>query len=173
MTRSRIPQATSPRLAPIVLAFTLLAGVALGGCARGITPEPDLAQLEQEVSAVETAFAATMARRDLRAFEDFIAEDAVFFSGPEPLRGKKAVTDYWRRFYTDPAAPFAWKPETVRVLATGGLAISTGPVTDAAGQLVSTYTSIWRREDSGRWRIIFDKGDDVCRCAVAPGAAAP
>ena len=169
MTRSRIRPATSARLA---VAMVIAAGVTLAGlagCMQGVTPpERDLAQLEKEVADTEIAFAATMARRDLRAFEEFVAADAVFFSGPAPLRGKAAITEYWRRFYTDTAAPFAWKPETVRVLATGALAISTGPVTDAAGQQVSTYTSIWRREDSGRWLIVFDKGNDVCRCAAAP-----
>jgi len=171
MTRSRIRPATSARLAVAmtiaIAASATLAGLA--GCMQGAAPpERDVAQLEKEVADTETAFAATMARRDLRAFEEFVAADAVFFSGPAPLRGKAAITDYWRRFYTDTAAPFAWKPETVRVLATGELAISTGPVTDAAGQQVSTFTSIWRREDSGRWLIVFDKGNDVCRCAAAP-----
>ena len=167
MTRSRIRPATSMRLAVVITACVTLAGLA--GCMRGAAPpERDVAQLENEVADTEIAFAATMARRDLQAFEEFVAADAVFFSGPAPLRGKAAITDYWRRFYSDTAAPFAWKPETVRVLATGELAISTGPVTDATGQQVSTYTSIWRREGSGHWLIVFDKGNDVCRCAAAP-----
>ncbi|MEP7312343.1 MAG: nuclear transport factor 2 family protein [Pseudomonadota bacterium] len=166
MTQSRILPA-SAGLPTRLIACAALA--VLAGCAASSqsNPHADIAKLEAEVAATETAFAATMARRDFTAFADFIAQDAVFFSGPEPLRGKAAVTGWWRRFYTDAAAPFTWKPETVRVLESGGLAISTGPVTDGTGQLVSTYTSVWRRED-GRWRIIFDRGNDVCRCAAAP-----
>jgi ketosteroid isomerase-like protein len=31
-------------------------------------------------------------------------------------------------------------------------------VRDPAGTLIGTFTSIWRRETDGSWRIIFDKG---------------
>jgi hypothetical protein len=53
-------------------------------------------------------------------------------------------------------------PEDVEVLDSGTLAISTGPVRDPKGALFATFTSIWRLEDSGKWRIIFDKGNQVC-----------
>ena len=43
----------------------------------------------------------------------------------------------------------------------GTLALSTGPVRDPAGSVVATFTSIWRRE-AGRWRIVFDKGNEAC-----------
>jgi ketosteroid isomerase-like protein len=48
----------------------------------------------------------------------------------------------------------------------GKLALSTGPVSDAAGKQVGTYTSIWRREPSGEWRLIFDRGCPVCDCPI-------
>jgi hypothetical protein len=54
------------------------------------------------------------------------------------------------------------------VLASGTLAISSGPVRDPSGKLVATFTSIWRQEAPGVWRIIFDKGNDVCDCPKAP-----
>lgn len=51
------------------------------------------------------------------------------------------------------------------VLDSGTLALSTGPVRDPKGKLVATYTSIWRLEAPGTWRIVFDKGNDACDCA--------
>ena len=33
------------------------------------------------------------------------------------------------------------------------------------GKPVATFTSIWRLEAPGTWRIVFDKGNDVCDCA--------
>ena len=123
---------------------------------------PELAK--QQVAATERAFAKTMADRDLKAFASFVAEDTVFFSGPKPLHGKQAVVDYWARFYTAATAPFSWAPDEVEVLDSGNLAISSGPVRNPQGKLVSRFTSIWRLEAPGQWRIIFDKGSEVCDC---------
>jgi ketosteroid isomerase-like protein len=55
-------------------------------------------------------------------------------------------------------APFSWRPETVEVLESGTLALSSGPVFDAAGQPIGAFNSIWRLEADGRWRVVFDKG---------------
>jgi len=72
------------------------------------------------------------------------------------------VADWWKRYYEGPDAPFSWEPEDVEVLDSGTLALSSGPVRDAKGALIATFTSIWRLEDSGKWRIIFDKGNQAC-----------
>jgi len=109
-----------------------------------------------------------MADRNHAAFVTFLAPDTIFFSGAKALRGSKTVADAWKRFYEGPSAPFSWKPETVEVLDSGTLALSSGPVFDPAGKNVATFTSIWRMEAPGTWRIVFDKGNDVCDCAKAP-----
>ena len=46
------------------------------------------------------------------------------------------------------------------MLESGHLAFSSGPVFDADGKRVDTFNSVWRLEDDGKWRIIFDKGCD-------------
>jgi hypothetical protein len=35
-------------------------------------------------------------------------------------------------------------------------------VHDPGGKLVGTFTSIWRREEPGVWRVVFDSGCQVC-----------
>lgn len=122
---------------------------------------------QQQVAATERAFAKTMADRDLTAFARFISEEAVFVSGAKSLRGRQQVIDGWRKLYDGPSAPFSWEPETVEVLASGRLALSSGPVHDAAGKLIGKFTSIWRLEAPNTWRIVFDSGCEVCaRCAA-------
>jgi ketosteroid isomerase-like protein len=136
------------------------------------TPSDDMsttqaqgADLKREVIETERAFAKTMADRDHAAFTTFVSEEAVFFSGPgdAPLRGKRAVAERWARFYEKPQAPFSWEPDQVEVLDSGRLALSSGPVRDPQGKLIARFTSIWRRESPGTWRIVFDKGSEVCR----------
>ena len=124
----------------------------------------DLSELKRQVSDTEKAFAKTMAQRDHTAFSNFLSEEAVFYSGPGVLHGKQEVAQYWKRFYEKPIAPFSWEPKEVEVLVSGSLAISSGPVYDPSGKFVATFTSIWRLEAPNTWRIIFDKGNDVCDC---------
>ncbi|AMO24228.1 hypothetical protein GCM10027034_15700 [Ramlibacter solisilvae] len=135
------------------------------GCAAP-PAKPDAARAREQVIASEQAFARTMAERDLRAFGSFLSDEAVFFSGGKALRGRQEVLAFWSRFYAAPQAPFSWAPEEVEVLDSGTLALSSGPVHDAKGKLIGRFSSIWRQEAPGQWRIIFDKGSDVCDCGA-------
>ena len=151
-------------------AALFLTCLALAGCtAMSLTPsapaKPDPSAAREQVMATERAFARTMADRDLQAFSGFLSEEAVFFSGPTPLRGKVAVTDFWSRFYDGPQAPFSWEPDEVEVLDSGTLALSSGPVKDPAGTVFARFTSIWRLEAPGQWRIVFDRGNPVAPAA--------
>jgi ketosteroid isomerase-like protein len=141
----------------------LICATVLTACAVPATR--DTARAEREVADTERAFAKTMADRDFPAFKSFLSDDAIFFSGPTPLRGKQRVADAWQRFFEKTGAPFSWQPEQVQVLDSGELALSTGPVRDADGKLFATFTSIWRREAPSQWRIVFDKGAEICDCA--------
>ena len=111
-----------------------------------------------QVWAAESAFARTMADRDLSRFSDYLAEEAVFFAGTTTLRGKSEVFEGWARLFAGPDAPFSWEPDQVEVLSSGGLALSTGPVRDPTGNVIGRFNSIWRLEASGQWRVVFDKG---------------
>jgi len=125
---------------------------------------PITKELRTTVEETERAFADTMARRDFEKFKSFISEDAIFFSGTTPLRGRQQIADAWEGFFKDPIAPFSWEPGHVEVLDSGSLAWSTGPVFDSEGKKVATFNSVWQLDASHQWRIIFDKGNDVCNC---------
>jgi ketosteroid isomerase-like protein len=132
----------------------------LAGCMTAPRTPQDLTQLREQVRGTELAFAKTMADRDHSGFASFLSEETVFFS-PQATHGKQAVAQAWARFYEGPVAPFSWRPEEVEVLASGQLAISSGPVFNPAGKQIGQFMSVWRLEAPGTWRIIFDKG---CNC---------
>jgi ketosteroid isomerase-like protein len=143
-----------------------LAGMILGVLSASVAAAaPTNEALKQQVADVERAFAATMKARDLQAFGEFLSEETVFFSGPVPLHGKAAVLGFWKKFYDKPQAPFSWEPKEVEVLKSGTLAISSGPVYDPSGKHFANFSSIWRLEAPGKWRIVFDKGWEQCECA--------
>jgi ketosteroid isomerase-like protein len=141
----------------IILTFSVLLTLCTGSAY-----EAGSVDLQAQVEEVERAFAKTLADRDHAAFTALLSEEAVFISGTTVLRGKQAVAEQWEAYFTGPKAPFSWAPETVTVLDSGKLALSSGPVWDSEGNRVMTYSSIWRREKRGVWRIIFDKGERYC-----------
>jgi ketosteroid isomerase-like protein len=112
----------------------------------------------EQVFAAERSFAKAMADRNLQAFSSHISEEAIFFTGKEPLRGKAAVVGGWSRFFDGATPPFSWAPDQVEVLPSGSLALSTGLVRDPAGKVIARFNSVWRQEAPGTWRVIFDKG---------------
>jgi len=117
---------------------------------------PESAQ--EQVFAAERAFARSMADRSLPAFSGHLADEAVFFTGAVPYRGKAEVVAGWTRFFEGAAAPFSWEPDRVEVLQSGALALSTGLVRDPGGKVIGRFNSVWRQEAPGVWRVVFDKG---------------
>ena len=115
-------------------------------------------------SATSRPKCATPSARSRRPwpFGGYVAEEGVFFGGKGPLRGRAAVVQAWTRFFEGKEAPFSWEPETVEVLPSGNLALTAGPVRDPKGTLIGTFSTVWRLETDGRWRVIFDRGCDVC-----------
>ncbi len=144
-------------------------GLMLGATAElAAADESGDAALTASLRAAEEAFAKTMADRDHAAFTAFLDPEAVFFARAGELRGRDAVAAAWQRHFTASTAPFSWRPETVAVLDSGALGLSSGPVFDPGGQRVGTFNSVWRRQPDGSWRIIFDNGCPECECPPAP-----
>jgi ketosteroid isomerase-like protein len=140
-----------------LLKKTLALAVLIVGTAAPLRAETN-AELREQVRARERGFAKTMADRDHAAFQTFLADEAVFFGPAGATHGKAAVAADWKPLFEKPAAPFSWDPETVEVLDSGTLAISSGPVKRPDGTRTGTFNSIWRREKDGQWRVVFDKG---------------
>jgi ketosteroid isomerase-like protein len=134
--------------------------------AASATAAESLTELAEQVRATEIAFAKSLAERDVKKFTSMIAPDVIWLAD-KPLRGPDEVLTRWSKFFEGPTPPFSWAPELVEVQDGGRLALTTGPVFDPSGKRVATFTSIWRREASGEWKIIFDRGCPVCDCSPA------
>jgi ketosteroid isomerase-like protein len=139
-----------------------LAALAIVSVAAVANDSTSYADLEQEVRATEAAFAKTMADRDVDAFARFLDEETVFFTHDATLRGRRAVVEAWSRFFQGESAPFSWEPEAVAVLDSGTLGLTSGPVFDPEGNRIGTFNSVWRRDDDGAWKIVFDRGCPDC-----------
>jgi ketosteroid isomerase-like protein len=165
MTRQNRRPPQVARLSPLVAAaLALLAACAAGPKTRSPAPPPVAAAPptpQQQVFATETAFAKSMADRDFSMFVRFLSQDAVFFSSSGVERGVAQIAEAWQPLFKEKVAPFSWAPDAVEVLPSGDLALSTGVVV-VNGKVVGRFNSVWRREGSKTWRIVFDKGERVC-----------
>jgi len=145
-----------------VLAVLITSLSLLSACATGHAPHRAAgAGAEEAVRSAELAFAKAMADRDFDAFASHLSAEAIFFDGSKTRHGAAEVSAAWKPLFRDPKAPFSWAPDHVEVLASGDLALSTGPVI-VDGQVIGRFNSVWRLEAPHTWRIVFDKGESVC-----------
>ena len=122
------------------------------------------ADLADEVRCREIGFSRAAERQDLEAFRSFIDEDARFISS-SVLRGPDAITAAWNVYFQAGGPTIKWRPQVVEVLDNGRLALSRGPyrvaAVDDSGKPVEqwgTFNSVWRVNDDGQWRVVFDAG---------------
>jgi ketosteroid isomerase-like protein len=187
----RIPLPDPRRARRLVLAAALaVAAAAVGQTARGSetppahpaaspapspaaspAPDPGLPTNDAERSlwASEQAFADSFAARDPEKFASFLDEQAIFL-GRRRLHGKAEVREVWAKMMTTgPAPPFSWRP--TRAMVAGDVGMTSGPVYDPQGKWVGAFTSVWRRQPDGSWKIVLDGGApcEDPRQPAAPG----
>jgi ketosteroid isomerase-like protein len=156
-------------IALIIGASALLTSCADGGKTRvntgtrpALAPEKHHAPtVTEQVRGAELAFAKTMADRDFDAFVRFLSRDAIFFSQAGVEHGVAEIAASWQPLFKDKVAPFSWTPDAVEVLGSGDLALSTGVVL-VGGKVVGRFNSVWRLESGHAWRVVFDKGEQIC-----------
>ena len=129
-----------------------------------IIAAPALADLTDDVRCREIGFSKTVETQDAAAFRSFIDADARFV-GNSVRHGPDAVAEAWSNFFAEIGPTIKWRPQIVEVLENGTLALSRGPyrLTDTdeegnEGEYWGTFNSVWRLNDDGKWRVVFDAG---------------
>lgn len=139
----------------VVLMMVFVSSV-LNGCSS--TTDKPASEIAQTVKNREIAFAKTMTDRDVKAFQRFISPEAIFFNGNTPVVGNAVIVEAWKPWFEEEEAPFSWRPDVIEVLESGHLALTSGPVTGPSGEDFGRFNSIWRLDEDGQWRVVFDKG---------------
>ncbi len=132
----------------------------------GIAPAA-LANPADDVRCREIGFSKSIEARDMNAFRSFIDADARFVGG-SISRGPDEVVAAWSVFASEGGPRIVWRPQIIEVLDDGTLALSRGPyrytARDESGvetDLWGTFNSIWRLQDDGSWKVVFDAGNSA------------
>jgi ketosteroid isomerase-like protein len=145
--------------------------IMLAGCA-GAGPSVS----SDSLLLAERAFATQAAREGVRAsFLANFADDGIAFE-PAPVR----LRETWeaRPAAKDPkAVQLAWEPAFAAIAASGDLGFTTGPfelsLAGGAGPPEhGIYTSVWRRDSGGTWKVVLDAGVGT-PMAIPVGALLP
>ena len=122
------------------------------------------ADLVQDVRCREISFSKSVEQNDVEAFRSHIDTDARFV-GTGVLRGVDEIAEGWSVFFNEGLPAIKWRPQIVEVLDNGELALSRGlyisTSKNAEGDKVvnwGTFNSVWRLNDDGEWRVVFDAG---------------
>ncbi len=117
-----------------------------------------------EVRCREIGFSLAAEARDAERFASFIDADARFV-GNSVLHGTEAIVEAWQVFFSADGPSIKWRPQFVEVLEDGTLALTRGPyrviAIDESGdrsESWGTFNSVWRKQDDGSWKVVFDAG---------------
>jgi ketosteroid isomerase-like protein len=125
------------------------------------------AKLDADECAVwqrELTFAQSFEKHDAKAFAAHLHPGAVFSAGTNaPIRGRDAVIKDWAPLVEGKEIRLRWRPDVVNIGGDRGIAISRGPYVledirpDAKVKFrVGQFTSIWVKQPSGEWQVLFD-----------------
>ncbi len=151
------------RLFQTALALTTIACVA---CTDA--PEIDPATERESLMQADRDFAVDTAARGGDGWADWFAEDGVMFPREGRVRGREAIRERMLPVFTPENPRLIWEPESAVVAASGDLGYTVGhwrmlPVgSDDTAEALRTgsYVSIWRKDSSGKWRVVLDIGND-------------
>lgn len=151
----------------------LIALMSLGACVsapRLEAPAPNSSV--DPVVAAERAFAADAAQRGwAAAFRSYAAADATTLS-PDPVDAHEQLA----QIEGDGETTLDWRPAYAGISRGGDFGFTTGPfLFRGRDGIAGHYFTVWRRQQDGSWKWIFDAGTSVRDPgpAVAPDASIP
>ncbi|MGD9900545.1 MAG: DUF4440 domain-containing protein [Calditrichaceae bacterium] len=127
----------------------------LGGCVS----EPDHSSELTNLVMTERKFAAASVEKGTNeAFLDFIADESVIFR-PHPVNGKT-----WLQEHRSSKGLLTWRPVNAAISSSADLGYTTGPWEyrtsgdDSLPAAYGQYVTIWKKQNDGSWKFIFDIG---------------
>ena len=116
---------------------------------------------ESEIRALDQAWLAAIAAKDVEAIVKLYAKDGVLMPHAPPASGPEAIGKVWSEFLALPGFMLTFRPVRVEVAKAGDLAIDMGTYLLAfesgQGEVrdMGKYVVVWRKTD-GAWKVLAD-----------------
>ena len=111
-----------------------------------------------ELEAADRAFAADTAKRGVEGWVDAFDPEGSMMRGDGDKIGREALAEQMRPILT--SGRLAWAPAMSG--SNGKLGFTAGKATFTAAQggerRLTSYVTIWRKQDAGTWKVLFETG---------------
>lgn len=127
--------------------------------------ESPIRTIPEILKETDRAFSKLSSEKGMnQAFETYIADNGVVLRNNSfPIVGKDAVIS---RHFSRPDSTFrlTWEPMYADIAESGDLGYTYGTylVSSIGGDSlgVGTYISIWKKQEDGSWKFVFDAGNE-------------
>jgi len=165
LTECLTPGLTRALLHAGLLAIATLAGYGTSRAASAELPAP----LDSDVLTADREFAAQAQESGIHAaYNRYLAENAVLFR-PLPVPARE-----WLGSHEPASGRLEWSPAVAENACDGSLAVTLGTWTytarDSKSPESGQYLTVWRRSESGDWRIVLDQS--ISLATMPPGKSA-
>jgi len=123
---------------------------------------------KEELIATDHAFSQLSSEKGMQyAFLEYAAEEVVMLRKNKlPMMGKNALIENFRTF-SDTGFILTWEPLFADLAQSGELGYTYGVYTSVSNgsdgttsERKGTYISIWKKDDSGKWKFVLDSGNE-------------
>lgn len=152
------------RILFLVLVFVLAGAIILATrSVSTMAATANVARFEQELKDADLKFARETAARRLEGWMDFFADDAATIQNGKVITGKAALRDFYKEIFAGKNFTLTWKPTKAEAAKDGSLGYTYGDYEAREGESIShgMYTTVWRRDGSGQWKVVLDLGSSA------------
>jgi ketosteroid isomerase-like protein len=153
----------APAFLSVVAVCAVVAGIfVLPGSLFSTSPvKPSAEMLKQ----LEGEFMKAAAEKGSRGYMSYYADDAVELPNNNPIiQGKTNIAETMG-FLDDKTNHLMWTPVGADISASGDLGYTYGnyefqsPGEDGTTTVYGKYTSIWKKQKDGSWKVVLDMGN--------------
>lgn len=148
----------------MMLCACFLSSLLLVACSTQEAP-PEPPPDPQVLMQADLEFARDTKERGVDGWVSWFAEDGAQLVPGREARGHEAIREIMTPAFAEPHSSLRWEPTFADIAESGDMGYTIGRYrsrrVDENGKQIDrtgTYTSIWRKNADGQWKVVLDSG---------------
>jgi len=136
-----------------------------GDNVRGISME-NSKNLKEILMDLDRQFDKDTSTGGIDAWVSYFADDGVMVTKGDDLKGREEIYESMGNAFSLPGFSLRWEPVDAKVSDDGSLGYTYGKyvrkyLDDKGNEVLADgkYTTIWKKQDDGSWKIVLDMGN--------------